>query len=139
MDIIDEIKSKITIEQLVSQYVKLKASGRNLKGLCPFHQEKSPSFMVSPEKQIAWCFGCQKGGDIFSFIQEVENCDFKEAIKILAERSGVDVTQFSLKADPKASLYIKEEKDILYEINKLANDFYKQELKTTDEGKKVIK
>ncbi|MBI4995065.1 hypothetical protein HZC21_05520 [Candidatus Peregrinibacteria bacterium] len=72
MDAINEIKSRLSIEELVSQYVQLKKVGRNYKALCPFHKERTPSFYVSPEKQLAYCFGCHKGGDQFKFIQEIE-------------------------------------------------------------------
>jgi DNA primase len=91
MDHLEEIRSRLGIEELVSSYVQLKKAGRNLKGLCPFHSEKSPSFIVSPDKGIAWCFGCQKGGDIFKFTQLVENIDFGEAVKMLAERAHVEL------------------------------------------------
>ena len=86
---VDEIKDRLPIEELVSQYVQLKKVGRSLKGLCPFHTEKTPSFIVSPEKGIAYCFGCHKGGDIFKFIEEVEGVDFNDALKLLAERTGI--------------------------------------------------
>lgn len=137
MDITEEIKSRLSIEQLVAQYVSLKPSGKNLKGLCPFHQEKSASFMVSPEKQIAWCFGCQKGGDIFAFIEEIENCDFKESIKLLAEKTNVDMSKSEYKMDfvPKEKA---EKKDIFYEIHEEAGKFFVDHLWDTDDGKKVL-
>ncbi len=83
------IKDRIDIVQLIGEYVPLKRAGANWKGNCPFHQEKSPSFMAHPEKQIWHCFGCSKGGDIFTFIQEIEGLDFPEALKLLADRAGV--------------------------------------------------
>src|SRR3989339_573485 len=138
MDLTEEIKSRISIEQLVAQYVVLKPAGRNFKGLCPFHQEKTPSFMVSKERQIAWCFGCQKGGDIFNFVQEIEHCDFKEAINILAEKAGIDVasTDFS---KPSANFsQTKEKKEILSEIHEEINKFYVDQLWNTEAGKKVL-
>ena len=85
-DVVDDIKSRLGIEEVVSQYVQLKKFGRNLKGLCPFHGEKTPSFVVSPEKQICHCFGCNKGGDIYAFIQEIEGVSFVESMQILADR-----------------------------------------------------
>ncbi|KKP39458.1 MAG: primase, DNA primase protein [Candidatus Peregrinibacteria bacterium GW2011_GWF2_33_10] len=137
MDILEKIKSHLTIEQLVSQYVQLKPAGRNLKGLCPFHQEKTASFIVSPEKQIAWCFGCQKGGDIFGFIQEIESCDFKEAIKILGDKAGVDV--HSAEFNQVKSAYItKDKKEVLYKIHEEAEKFYIQQLWDTEKGQKVL-
>ncbi len=86
---IEEIKHRLDLGDLISEYVKLKAVGSNLKGLCPFHNEKTPSFIVSPDKQIWHCFGCAKGGDIFSFIQNIEGVEFPEALRILAHRAGV--------------------------------------------------
>jgi DNA primase len=88
------IKDKIDIVALVQEYVPLKKAGVNWKAPCPFHQEKSPSFMVNPEKQIWHCFGCGKGGDIFSFLQEMEGLEFIEALKLLAERAGVKIDTY---------------------------------------------
>ena len=93
IDAVQEIKAKLSIEDVVRQYVQLKKAGRSLKGLCPFHAEKSPSFVVSPDRGIAYCFGCHKGGDIFVFIQEIEGVDFVDALKLLAERTGVELKQ----------------------------------------------
>ncbi|MBU1018015.1 DNA primase [Patescibacteria group bacterium] len=93
MDHLEEIRARIGIEELVGSYVQLKKAGRNLRGLCPFHGEKTPSFMVSPEKGIAYCFGCHQGGDIFKFIQLIENVDFTEAVKILAQKTNVTLPQ----------------------------------------------
>jgi len=91
---VEEIKSKIDVVGLISEYVQLKASGANFRGLCPFHNEKTPSFFVSPERQIWHCFGCGKGGDIFGFIQEIEGIDFPEALRILAEKAGVQIKSY---------------------------------------------
>jgi len=91
MDNIAEIKSKLSIEEVVSEYVSLKKAGRNFKGLCPFHKEKTPSFIVSPEKGLAYCFGCHKGGDMFQFIEELEGVDFPQALEILGKKAGVEV------------------------------------------------
>ena len=89
------IKEKIDIVDLINEYVQLKSSGINHKGLCPFHQEKSPSFMVNRERQNWHCFGCAKGGDIFTFIQDIEGMDFVEALKFLATRAGVELSRQS--------------------------------------------
>lgn len=86
---VEQIKDKIDVADLIGEYVQLKPAGVNKKGLCPFHHEKTPSFMVSPERKSWHCFGCAKGGDIFSFIQEIEGMDFREALKYLANKAGV--------------------------------------------------
>jgi DNA primase len=117
MDQLEEIKSKIDIVELISSYLPLKKTGRNFKALCPFHSEKTPSFIVSPERQIFKCFGCGEGGDIFKFLMKIENIDFGEAVKELAQRAGVKLTQYRPSNDEK-------EKQILYEINHLAEEFY---------------
>ena len=90
-ELIDEIKSSNDIVDTISQYVTLKRSGRNFFGLCPFHKEKSPSFSVSPDKQIFHCFGCGVGGNVIHFISKIENLDFRESLEFLAERSGIEL------------------------------------------------
>ena len=133
IDVVDDIKAKLSIEELVGKYVQLKKAGRSLKGLCPFHQEKSPSFIVSPEKGIAYCFGCNKGGDIFKFIQEIEGIDFPDALKVLAEMTGVKLEkqQFE-KHVPKG------QKEMLIDIYRLSADFYETQLWETEQGSKVL-
>jgi DNA primase len=90
-DTVQEIKSKLTIQDVVAPYVKLKRAGRSLTGLCPFHKEKTPSFHVSLERGTFHCFGCGEGGDMFTFIEKVEGVDFKGAMKLLAEKAGVEI------------------------------------------------
>lgn len=90
----EEIKSRLDIVDFISDYVQLKKSGQNLKGLCPFHTEKTPSFMVSPEKQIFHCFGCGTGGDIITFLMKQENLSFREAVAYLARKAGIKVPAF---------------------------------------------
>ena len=126
-DQVDEVKSKIDIVSLISEYVELKRAGRNYKALCPFHSEKSPSFMVSPELQIFKCFGCQKGGDAITFLQEYEGMDFPEALKFLAERVGVKLIRENFVG--------KDNKERLYEINSLASRFYHYILLNHNAGK----
>ncbi len=116
MDQIEEIKTKIDIVELVGSYVNLKQAGRNFKGLCPFHQEKTPSFMVNPELQIYKCFGCGKGGDAISFIQEVEGVEFREALEMLAEKAGV-VLKFGRKQEGGV-------RDQLLAVNEAAAEYY---------------
>jgi len=125
MNTVEEIKSRLDITDVVGQYIQMKKAGRNFKALCPFHHEKTPSFVISTEKQIAYCFGCHRGGDIFKFVMEIENVDFPEALKILADKAGVALTEF--KSD-----FGKEEKDQLKEMHKYAVEFYEKELKKPD-------
>jgi DNA primase len=111
------IKEKIDIVALVQEYVPLKKAGVNWKAPCPFHQEKSPSFMVNPEKQIWHCFGCSKGGDIFSFLQEMEGIEFVEALKLLAERAGVKIDTYQSEVGT-------SQRNRLFEINAKAAYFF---------------
>lgn len=130
---LDEIKQKIDIVDLVSGYVTLKKSGRNLIGLCPFHGEKTPSFFVFPERQTWHCFGgCATGGDIFSFVMKKENVDFGEALRILAERAGVQLVASFQKTEVE-----KEEVVKLRQINLLAGQFFHNALINTAEAKPV--
>lgn len=133
VDIVSDIKSRLSIEDVVSQYVQLKKAGRSFQALCPFHSEKTPSFVVSPEKQICHCFGCNKGGDIFAFIQEVEGATFSEALEILADRAGIKIEadKFRRKED-------KSEKDEYYKAHELACEFFEKQLHSTNDGKKVL-
>lgn len=118
MDQLEEIKRKVDIIELINSYIPLKKSGRNFKALCPFHSEKTPSFMVSPERQIWHCFGgCGEGGDIFKFLMKIENLDFGEAVRQLAKKAGVKLTQYQPSEGEK-------NKQLLYEINHLAAEFY---------------
>lgn len=135
MDIVSEIKSRLNVEDVVSQYVTLKKSGKNYKGLCPFHQEKTPSFMVSPEKQLAYCFGCHKGGDIINFVEEVEGIEFSEAIKVLADKAGIDPADYQNKVSQKHS---KSERDELFDIHNKVAAFYSDLLWNSEKGKKVL-
>lgn len=133
-DIVEDIKSRLPIEELVSSYVQLKKFGRSLKGLCPFHAEKSPSFVVSPDRGIAYCFGCHKGGDIFTFIQELEGVDFADALKILAERAGVEYKPEQVQK----SAAQKDEKQDQYDLHNIVATFYEEKLWTTKDGEKVL-
>jgi len=130
MDQLEEIKSKIDLVDLISSYLPLKKAGRNFKALCPFHSEKTPSFFVSPERQIWHCFGCGAGGDIFGFVMRIEGVEFAEALRILAQRAGVTLKQISPQ--------LKDKKDRLYEINRLANLFYQKILLKTSYGKEAL-
>ena len=90
---IEELKYRSDIEQVISSYVPLKRTGRNLKGLCPFHSEKTPSFTVYPENQSFYCFGCGAGGDVVTFIRKIENLEYVEALRFLAQRAGMTLPE----------------------------------------------
>lgn len=123
-EIIDEIRNRNDIIDIISQYVVLKRSGRNFFGLCPFHKEKSPSFSVSPDKQIFNCFGCGIGGDVFRFVSKIENISFRETIEMLAERSGIELPTLEGGKDNK----LLELKSKVYQINQIAAEFYHENL-----------
>ena len=119
MDAKEEIKSRLSIEDVIAEYVQLKRAGRNWKGLSPFSAEKSPSFVVSPEKQIWKDFSSGKGGSMFDFVMEVEGVDFKGALELLARKAGVDLEQFRTARDPHGP-----NKERLYAALELAAKFY---------------
>ncbi len=125
---IDEIKSKLTIEEVISGYVQLQRAGRNMKACCPFHNEKTPSFMVSSERQFWHCFGCNEGGDIFTFVMKMEGLDFKDALKMLAERAGVKLKSVNYAGSGKKSKIL--------EILEMSRKFYEECLKIKS-GKKA--
>ena len=93
MNEIEEIKQRLDVVELAKNYMTLRQAGRNFKAVCPLHNEKTPSLMVSPDKQIWHCFGCGAGGDIFALVQKMEGLDFYESLKILAEKAGVELKQ----------------------------------------------
>ena len=117
---VDQIKSKIEIVSLVSSYMKLEKAGANFKGKCPFHNEKTPSFFVSPDRGSYYCFGCQAKGDIFTFVEEFEGLDFVGALKVLADRAGVVLEKYD-KSD-------KTEKERLHSVLEQAVFFYQKKL-----------
>lgn len=123
-ELIDEIRNRNDIVDIISQYVVLKRSGRNFFGLCPFHKEKSPSFSVSPDKQIFHCFGCGVGGNVFHFVSKIENISFREALEVLAERAGIQLPTLESDGDNK----LLQLKSKVYEINKYAAEFYHENL-----------
>ena len=136
-ELLDEIKNKNDILDIVSQYVVLKKSGRNYMGLCPFHKEKSGSFCVSPDKQIFHCFGCGVGGNVFHFIGKIENLNFKESVEFLAGRAGIELPIDGNEEDDK----ILKLKSKVYEINKITAEFYHQNLykETAKPGQEYVK
>lgn len=123
-ELLEEIRNNNDIVDIISQYVVLKRSGRNFFGLCPFHKEKSPSFSVSPDKQIFHCFGCGAGGNVFHFLSKIENINFVESVKILADRARIQLPTLDNAGDAKKELL----KSKVYEINKIAAEFYHENL-----------
>lgn len=123
-ELIDEIRNSNDIVDVISSYVVLKRSGRNFFGLCPFHKEKSPSFSVSPDKQIFHCFGCGVGGNVIHFVSKIENLDFKQTLEMLAERSGITLPTLDSGLD-QHRLQLKEK---VYQINKFTADYFHENL-----------
>lgn len=130
-DQLEEIRRKIDIVELINESVPLKKTGRNFKALCPFHSEKIPSFIVSPERQIFKCFGCGEGGDIFKFLMLTENMEFGEALQTLAKRAGIKLRRYR----PSES---EKQKQRLYEINHLASEYYHYLLTKHSVGRKAL-
>ena len=123
-ELIEEVRNSNDIVDIISQYVILKRSGRNYFGLCPFHKEKSPSFSVSPDKQIFHCFGCGAGGNVFHFVSKIENLNFVESVQSLADRAGITLPTLDSGEDSKKQLL----KSKVYEINEIAAQFYHENL-----------
>jgi DNA primase len=134
MDEVSEIKARLPIEQLVGQYCQLKKKGRNFVCLCPFHNDTHPSLLVSPDKGIAYCFACNKGGDIFKFYEEIEHVDFRQALRDLAEKAGVKLEERGAKpAMP------KDEKERLRDCLNAAQKFFCRQLEVTPAAQEYIK
>lgn len=127
-DNIDRVRDASDIVDVISQYINLKKAGQNYKGACPFHSEKTPSFMVSPQKQIYHCFGCGAGGNVIKFVQEYEKLTFGQALKMLADRAGIELERSGNAAK-------RHQDDFILEINKLAAGFFVQRLFSAKEGK----
>jgi len=138
---VQQIKERLSIEEVVSSYIKLEKAGANFKAKCPFHNEKTPSFFISPDRGSYYCFGCAAKGDIFTFIEEFEGLDFKGALKILAERAGVSLTEFSKeKEGEKERLYrAMEESARFFEKNLTGNKDALEYLKKRGLEEKTIK
>jgi len=128
---IEEIKDKIDIVDFIKNYIPLKPAGRNFKAICPFHKETAPSFIVSPDKQIWHCFGCNRGGDVIKFLMEYENLEFYEALQILAEKAGIELK--------KIDLVEQKQIGILYDISEKAKEFFKKNLENSPEALAYLK
>ncbi|MBU4346848.1 MAG: DNA primase [Candidatus Omnitrophica bacterium] len=122
-NILEDILSRVDIVEVISSYIPLKRAGRNFKACCPFHHEKTPSFMVSPDRQIYHCFGCSRGGNAFKFLMEYERMEFLEAVQTLAKKCGVSLPEAQRQDAQTTSLYTQ-----LYKINELAALFYRNTL-----------
>jgi DNA primase len=129
----DRVKQQADIVRVIGEYVQLKKAGQNFRGLCPFHSEKTPSFNVHPTRQIYHCFGCGKGGDVFSFVMEMEKCEFPDAIRIVAEKFGIAIPR-SKERSP-AERKENQQRVALVEMHREAQTFFVKQIEGTLEGK----
>ena len=129
----DRVKQQADIVRVVGEYVRLKKTGKDFSGLCPFHQEKTPSFTVSPIKQIFYCFGCGKGGDVYNFVMDMEKCEFPEAVKVVAEKCGIAVPRPKERSPEERKE--NQQRSVLVEIHREAQSFFVKQLEGTLEGK----
>jgi DNA primase len=129
----ERVKQQADIVRVVGEYVRLKKTGKDFSGLCPFHQEKTPSFTVSPIKQIFYCFGCGKGGDIFNFVMEMERCEFPDALRLVAEKCGISIPK--PKPSSPAERTQSSVRATLVEMHREAQTFFVNQLQGTAEGK----
>jgi DNA primase len=129
----EKVKQQADIVRVVGEYVRLKKSGQNFTGLCPFHAEKSPSFAVHPTKQIYHCFGCGVGGDVFKFVMEMEKCSFPEAIRVVAEKCGISIPRPKERSPEERKE--NQQRTVLVEMHREAQTFFVKQLEGTLEGK----
>jgi DNA primase len=129
----ERVKQQADIVRVVGEYVRLKKTGKDFSGLCPFHQEKTPSFTVSPIKQIFYCFGCGKGGDVFNFVMEMERCEFPDALRLVAEKCGISIPK--PKPSSPAERTQNSVRATLTEMHREAQTFFVKQLQGTAEGK----
>ena len=133
--LIDQIRQSNNIVKVISEYLPLKKTGSNFKALCPFHQEKTPSFIVSPQKEIFHCFGCGEGGNVFNFLMKHEKISFIEAVERLAGRAGISLPEDKVSQDEASR--ISQERKSLFEINHHATDFFHKCLKSSSSAQKA--
>ena len=131
-DKLSEIKNTVDIVDIISDVVTLKKTGKNYIGLCPFHSEKTPSFTVSPEKKIFHCFGCQAGGNVFTFIMKNEGISFPEAVRMIAAKCGIDIPAQRLSQGQKRKI---SEREKLLDVNRQAKDYFCNILSNSATGK----
>ncbi|MFH1779331.1 MAG: DNA primase [Candidatus Omnitrophota bacterium] len=131
--VLDEIQNKCDIVEVIGSYIPLKRAGRNFKAPCPFHKEKTPSFMVSPSKQIFHCFGCGAGGNVFNFVMKFEGVEFPEAVRMLAEKVGIELPRFTHR-EFEQSTYASQ----IFKLNELAASYYHLKLLKSEEGKRPL-
>jgi DNA primase len=129
----DRVKQQADIVRVVGEYVQLKKAGQNFRGLCPFHSERTPSFNVHPTRQIYHCFGCGKGGDVFSFVMEMEKCEFPDAIRIVAEKSGIAIPRPKERSPEERRE--NQQRTVLVEMQREAQTFFLKQIQGTQEGK----
>ena len=133
-DTIDKIFDTVRVEEIVGDFVELKKAGVNYKGRCPFHDEKTPSFVVSPTKGIYKCFGCQKGGNSINFIQEVQGVSYPEALRYAANKYNIEIKEQELTPEQESRMSAKESQFI---ATKFANDYFQDILWNTEDGKVI--
>jgi DNA primase len=129
----ERVKQQADIVRVVGEYVRLKKTGKDFSGLCPFHQEKTPSFTVSPIKQIFYCFGCGKGGDVYNFVMDMEKCEFPEAVKVVAEKCGIAIPRQKERSPEERKE--NQQRSVLVEMHREAQTFFVKQLEGTLEGK----
>jgi DNA primase len=129
----EKVKQQADIVRVVGEYVRLKKTGKDFSGLCPFHQEKTPSFTVSPIKQIFYCFGCGKGGDVYNFVMDTEKCEFPEAVKVVAEKCGIAIPRQKERSPEERKE--NQQRSVLVEMHREAQTFFAKQLEGTLEGK----
>jgi len=129
----EKVKQQADIVRVVGEYVRLKKTGKDFSGLCPFHQEKTPSFTVSPIKQIFYCFGCGKGGDVYNFVMDMEKCEFPEAVKMVAEKCGIAIPRQKQRSSEERKE--NQQRSVLVEMHREAQTFFVKQLQGTAEGK----
>ena len=130
-DKIEEIRRRADIASLIGEYVTLKKAGRNYLGLCPFHREKTPSFTVSPDKQMFYCFGCSEGGNVFSFLMKLNHLTFPEAVRHLAKKMGVIIPERTMSREEKERYSLAEQ---IRRVNELAAGIFYDDAPVTGRG-----